>query len=195
MGFYYDKKVTVKSEESLYNTEVNGIKMVFKTDNGVFCKKYLDFGTKLLLENYSESPLQGPILDMCSGYGPVGVFLAKTTKEDIYMTEINERAYNLSQKNLELNNCKAHVYNGNLYEELPMIKFKNILVNPAIRAGKDIVFAIYEGAKERLMDGGALWVVIQKKQGAPSTIKKLEELFSSVSIVKRDAGYYIIEAK
>ena len=40
-----------------------------------------------------------------------------------------------------------------------------------------------------------LWIVIQKKQGAPSAIKKLEELFDEVEVVDKKKGYYIIKSK
>ena len=41
---------------------------------------------------------------------------------------------------------------------------------------------------------GEIWVVIQKKQGAPSAKKNLESVFKKVDIVKRDKGYYILRA-
>ena len=37
--------------------------------------------------------------------------------------------------------------------------------------GKDIVHEILEKAVEYLVPGGELWIVIQKKQGAPSALK------------------------
>ena len=45
-----------------------------------------------------------------------------------------------------------------------------------------------------LNENGEIWVVIQKKQGAPSAKKNLEKVFGNVEIVKRDKGYYILKA-
>ena len=59
-------------------------------------------------------------------------------------------------------------------------KFAAILTNPPIRAGKKVVHDIYEQSYHCLEPGGELWVVIQKKQGAPSTLEKLSELFAEV---------------
>ena len=42
--------------------------------------------------------------------------------------------------------------------------------------------------------GGELWVVIQKKQGAPSSKEHLIELFGNCEIVTRDKGYYILKS-
>ena len=55
--------------------------------------------------------------------------------------------------------------------------FAAILTNPPIRAGKETVFNFYEGAFSKLQVGGELWVVIQKKQGAPSTIRSFRRAF------------------
>lgn len=193
MSHYYDQKPTVKSEPATYTVWFKEQKFIFHTDSGVFSKSGLDFGTRLMLESYT--PRSGKVLDMCAGYGPVGVILNKLYKLDMYMSEINERAYNLCLKNLQTNKAEAQVFLGNLYESLPEMKFTDILVNPPIRAGKQIVFATYSGAFERLEIDGYLYVVIQKKQGAPSSIKYLEELFGNCEIINKESGYFILRCQ
>ena len=42
---------------------------------------------------------------------------------------------------------------------------------------KDIVHEILEKAVEYLVPGGELWIVIQKKQGAPSALKTRRSIF------------------
>ena len=74
-------------------------------------------------------------------------------------------------------------------------EFAAILTNPPIRAGKETIFRFYEDAYTKLRIGGELWVVIQKKQGAPSTFDKLEEIFGQVEVVDKKKGYCIIKAK
>ena len=54
--------------------------------------------------------------------------------------------------------------------------------NPPIRAGKRL-FIVFLGEPCPLKPGGELWLVIQKKQGAPSAFEKLEELFDEVEVV------------
>ncbi len=49
-------------------------------------------------------------------------------------------------------------------------------------------------AHTHLVEGGALYVVIQKKQGAPSAKKLLEEVFGRVDTIARDKGYLIFRA-
>ena len=46
----------------------------------------------------------------------------------------------------------------------------------------------------RLQTGGTLTIVIQKKQGAPSAQKKMQETFGNAEIIQKDKGYYIIQS-
>jgi 16S rRNA (guanine1207-N2)-methyltransferase len=74
------------------------------------------------------------------------------------------------------------------------MKFSSVVTNPPIRAGKEVINKIYDGAYLHLVSKGELWVVIQKKQGAPSTKDYLTNLFGNCEIVKRDKGYYILKS-
>ena len=74
------------------------------------------------------------------------------------------------------------------------LRFSSVVTNPPIRAGKQVVYAIYDGAFERLLPLGELWVVIQKKQGAPSSKDYLTTLFGNCEIMDRDKGYYILKS-
>ena len=80
-----------------------------------------------------------------------------------------------------------------MYEKIDE-KFDLIITNPPIRAGKKIVYGIILDSVNYLNDGGKLWCVIQKKQGAPSALKALSTVFSKVEIVESDKGYCIIKA-
>ena len=73
-------------------------------------------------------------------------------------------------------------------------KYDVIVTNPPIRAGKETVTKILVEAKEHLNLHGEIWVVIQKKQGAPSAKKNLESVFGNANVVKKDKGYYILKA-
>ena len=49
-------------------------------------------------------------------------------------------------------------------------------------------------AKEHLLPEGTLTVVLQKKQGAPSAKKLMEETFGNAQTIAKDKGYYIMES-
>lgn len=194
---YYSRTQNVSSDPNYWNYTLKGQTFRFKTDNGVFSKKEVDFGSKLLIETFSFSEVDGDVLDVGCGYGPIGLSIAKLdTSRNVHMIDVNERALGLAKENASVN----HVENVTIYESDRLLnvkgnKFASILTNPPIRAGKKVVHDIFEQSHEQLVFGGELWVVIQKKQGAPSAIEKLEQLFNEVEVVEKKKGYFIIRAK
>ncbi|HHY22356.1 MAG TPA: class I SAM-dependent methyltransferase [Bacilli bacterium] len=193
---YYSEKPTVQSEEKRWSYVLLGERFQFITDRGVFSKEEVDFGSKLLIENFSEANVEGPILDVGCGYGPIGLALAKRySKRTVWMTDINERAVGLAERNATLNHIDNVVIKQGFLLSHITESFANVVTNPPIRAGKKVVHQIFEEAYERLISGGELWVVIQKKQGAPSALEKMKSHFSEVEVVGKKKGYYIIKAK
>lgn len=194
---YYSEKPTVESEERDWSYELKGHKLRFFSDKGVFSKKEVDFGSKLLIETFEFPDRSGGVLDVGCGYGPIGLSLAKSQSDrEVHMVDVNERALLLSEKNAERNDIKnVKVYQSNCLNSVEKVDFAAIVTNPPIRAGKQVVHTIFEQAKEHLASEGELWVVIQKKQGAPSAIEKLNALFADVTVVVKKKGYFIIKAK
>ena len=43
-------------------------------------------------------------------------------------------------------------------------------------------------------NGGKIYVVIQKKQGAESCLKAMKEVYTSVDVIDKDKGYFIIKS-
>jgi 16S rRNA (guanine1207-N2)-methyltransferase len=192
---YYSKtQENVKSNPNIYTFNFHDYTFRFHTDSGVFSKEYIDYGTFAMLKAFIPNDIDGDILDMGAGYGPIGIVLSTLYKKHAVMCEIKERAYNLNLENIEDNKADCVVFNSNLYEAVEGMEFASILTNPPIRAGKQTVFAIYDGAYTLLKQNGELWVVIQKKQGAPSSKEHLEELFGNCEIITRDKGYYILKS-
>ena len=195
MSHYYSKtQDDIKSNPSYFNFNFKGLELKFKTDNGVFSKDYIDYGSFVMLNNFKPNDIDLPILDMGSGYGAIGVTVSRLYNKKVVMAEINERAYNLSLENIRYNKADCVAYNSDLYEKLDGMEFSSIITNPPIRAGKAVVYSIYDGAYTHLVSGGELWVVIQKQQGEESSKKYIEELFGNALVVKRDKGYYILKA-
>ncbi|MRH44825.1 methyltransferase [Aquibacillus halophilus] len=194
---YFSKQPQSKSNEKTWTFELRENKLSFTSDHGVFSKSEVDFGSRLLIQAFSAPEISGDILDLGCGYGPIGLSLAKAFPESkLVLTDINERAISLAKKNAENNDIvNVEFAISDRFEALQNRRFSAILTNPPIRAGKKIIFQMFEESYDALLSRGELWVVIQKKQGAPSTQKKLEEMFDSVEVVAKDKGYYILCAK
>ncbi|XVL95385.1 class I SAM-dependent methyltransferase [Bacillus subtilis] len=195
---YYSEKPSVKSNKQTWSFRLRNKDFTFTSDSGVFSKKEVDFGSRLLIDSFEEPEVEGGILDVGCGYGQIGLSLASDFKDrTIHMIDVNERAVELSNENAEQNGItNVKIYQSDLFSNVDSAQtFASILTNPPIRAGKKVVHAIFEKSAEHLKASGELWIVIQKKQGAPSAIEKLEELFDEVSVVQKKKGYYIIKAK
>jgi len=195
---YYSNKPQVESKPRQFKFTLRESVFVFETDAGVFSKSEVDFGSRVLIDIFEMPNPDGVVLDVGCGYGPIGLSIAKAYPErTVYMMDINERAVALSRKNAEVNG----IQNVRIFESDGLlvvakdVQVAAVLTNPPIRAGKETIFRFYDEAYERLVESGELWVVIQKKQGAPSTVSKLEEKFSGVEVVEKKKGYWIIRAK
>ncbi|CAH0347502.1 Ribosomal RNA large subunit methyltransferase G [Bacillus sp. CECT 9360] len=186
------------SSPKLWDFTLRGRTFRFKSDRGVFSKNEVDFGSRLLIEAFHlNEETEGNILDVGCGYGPIGLSIAASYPEvTVEMTDINSRAVELAKENAKTNGISnVVIYESDRFDRINSEQFAAILTNPPIRAGKKVVQEIFEHSFARLNSGGELWVIIQKKQGAPSAMEKLDQLFGNVETVQKKKGYYILKSK
>ena len=188
MAHYFENDKKLKSEEKNINVIIKNKKFTFLTDNGVFSKKGLDFGTRTLLENIPD--IKGDILDIGCGYGPIGIFLKKSFDVSVDMIDVNLRCLGLAKKNAELNKVDVNIFESNIYENV-VKSYDYIITNPPIRIGKEKLYEILIGAKKILKKEGQLWFVINKNQGAKSVYEDLKKEYN-VEIITKNKGFYII---
>lgn len=191
MAHYFENDDTLKSKERQILVKINNINFSFLTDYGVFSKNGLDFGTRTLLETLDTSKINGKVLDFGCGYGPIGIYIAKTTNSEVHMIDINRRVLGLARKNVSLNHVNVNIYESNIYEKVTE-QFDYIISNPPIRVGKEILYKILFEAKKHLKENGEFWIVVNKDQGAKSLVKDLEKEYS-VEIKNKKKGFYIIQ--
>lgn len=190
MGHYFTNE-NLPSNIRKIVSKVNNEDFIFFTDNGVFSKDGLDFGSRLLLENIPLEEVGAQILDMGCGYGTIGIVMNKLTGASVDMVDVNLRALHLAKKNILENNCvNCRAFESSCYANINS-KYDTIITNPPIRAGKKIVYDILMNAKRYLNDGGKLFLVIRKEQGAKSLIFDLEKIYN-VSILKKKKGFFVL---
>lgn len=192
---YYSQSPDVKHNRHVHEVTLRGFSFRLVTDAGVFSKSGVDYGSRVLIDAL-ELESNAKVLDVGCGYGPIGLTAAKLVPQgQVTMIDINERAVELSRENAKLNGISnVTVLQSDIYEAVKSMSFNAIITNPPIRAGKSVVHQIFEEGYQLLEQGGSMWVVIQKKQGAPSAEAKLEELFGEVEEVTKDKGYRIFRA-
>lgn len=169
---------------------IRGINFEFYTASGVFSNEKIDRGTLVLAENMIVNN-NSKVLDIGCGIGILGIVAAKSFDADIVMTDINKRAVMLAVKNAGLNNVKAEIYQGNLYEKIKDNNFDVILSNPPQTAGKEICFRLIEQSKNHLKKNGSLQIVARHNKGGRSLSKKMEEVFGNVHVIAKKSGYWV----
>jgi len=196
MEQYFEKKPTVKSDKKSFTWHFNNVEFTFYGDNGVFSKNKVDYGSISLIKSFlSNYKGEKEILDLGCGYGPIGIILAKFLNDaNIDMTDINSRAISLAKENIVINNItNAKVFQSDMFENIDK-KYESVLLNPPIRAGKSTIYKMYDESIKHLNLYGSFYVVIQKKQGARSTMAKLEQVYGNCECIKKDKGYMILKS-
>ncbi len=194
MSHYFENDQNLPSKLRKITATIFNQNFIFYTDNGVFAKSGLDYGSRLLLESLPFNELKAPILDVGCGYGTLGIVINKKANLEVDMIDINRRAIHLSRRNIKENNCSnIFAFESNCYDGVTK-KYKTIVTNPPIRAGKKIVYNILLNARDYLESDGTLYLVMRKDQGAKSTIIDLKKYYD-VSVINKNKGFYIIRAK
>ena len=154
---YYTASPASKHDERRLTVRALGVELSFTTDAGVFSRDGLDTGTRALLE--ALPPLSGRVLDLGCGWGALGGVLAKVYPQARFvLSDINARAVELARRNLRengLGNAEAVCGDGFAAVEG---KFDWILTNPPIRAGKQVIYALFAQAKDFLAPGGKMCI-------------------------------------
>ena len=193
MSQYFDN-VDLKSNIEKYKTRIFDKKFCFNTDNGVFSKSKLDFGTRCLLENLPLEEIKGEILEVGCGYGVIPIILTRIVDkiESFDAVDVNKRALHLAEMNKKENFApKVNFFLSDCYKNINK-KYDVIISNPPIRAGKNIVYEIVMNARNYLKEDGKLFIVINKDQGAKSLYKDLEKVYKC-ELINKKKGFWIIK--
>jgi 16S rRNA (guanine1207-N2)-methyltransferase len=188
-----DENLVSQVRELIY--KYASFSFTFFSDNGVFSKKSIDYGSKLLLESYlKDDATSKKVLDVGCGYGFLGTVISIVNGSYVDMVDVNKRAVHLTKRNIKKHgNFKGNVFLSNAYSEVTD-KYDVIVTNPPIRVGKEKLLEILTGAFDHLNDDGCLYFVIRKDQGALS-IKKILENDRIVETINKDKGYFIYKVK
>lgn len=200
-GHYFDPSPMVGHSPGEVYLSIGDERLPLHTDAGVFSKGKVDRGTRLLLEAMEKGrlalPAQGDVCDLGCGYGPIGIAVAKLQPQTrVYMVDINPRAVELAERNVRRHNLdNVQVRLGDGVGVFAPQRFDLIITNPPIRTGKVQVHALLSEAKEWLVPGGRLALVIRTQQGAKSLAAFLETLFPVVEEIEKGGGFRVYEAQ
>ena len=196
MSHYFINDKNLEENRREISFRFFGLSYTLLTDNGVFSKDGLDYGSCLLLENVCKSEIEGKILDLGCGYGPIGIVIKRCfSTADVTMVDINVRAIELTKLNVERYGMDNEVLVSDSFSELENRCFNHIILNPPIRAGKEVIYSMFEQASTHLYDDGCLWIVMRKNHGANSAIAKINDIFGNCEVIDKKKGFFVIKSK
>ena len=195
MSHYFDAEPTVASDRRQVPLVLPDVALELTTDRGVFARPGVDPGTKLLLLEAPPPPLQGDLLDLGCGYGPIAVTLARRAPAaTVWAIDSNSRALELTRLNAEA------AGSGNVHAVPPQavpddVHFAAIWSNPPVRIGKERLQALLARWLGRLVPGGRAWLVVHKHLGADSLTRWLiEQGYPTTRLCSR-MGYRLLEVQ
>jgi len=174
---------------------VAGHTLELTTGSGVFSRKGLDDGSRILLEN-TDFASSGRICDLGCGWGAVACFASVLAPEaKVWMCDINLRAVQLAKMNAEQNKFEAvTAWCGDGLGAMRSLVFDTILCNPPVRAGNVVIARLFDDAHRCLSTRGSLWIVLRTAQGAKSWQKRLTQQFGNCETIAIKGGYRILRS-
>ena len=193
MTHYFSDNTDLPHNYRRIDFNFNNLNFIFNSDSGVFSKTEVDYGTYVLLNVVKDQDINGKVLDLGCGYGVVSIVLSKLFDIKATGVDINPRAVNLSKENAKLNKVDVNYFVSDGYSNVED-KFDEILVNPPIRAGKQVIYKMFNDSYDHLNTNGNLWVVIRKQQGANSAVNEIMSKFNNCQVIEKKKGFWILKA-
>lgn len=164
---------------------------------GVFCRKHLDDGTRVLLTTLSEVELPTPrrVVDLGAGIGPLSLWAARRwPKGHVLAIESNAIAVELLRENAHRLGC-AQV-EALLHDGLPATHpwqgtVDLALVNPPTHAPPEAFAALVRPLPQWLRDGGEAWFVVNRSGRLLQVLKDMR-----AGVEPREAGgFWVVRAR
>jgi len=194
VSHYYSENQDVPHSRKEVSFRFLDTLITLTTDSGVFSKDHLDPGSELLLRNIVKQFNQQSFCDAGCGYGAIGITVKKLFPESsVTMFDINLRAVDTAVENCKLNKVQCEVIHSDGFDKIND-SFDMIAINPPIRAGKSVVYRLFEEIEKHTSKDGILLVVIRKQHGAQSAQSKLTEIFGNCEMIDRSMGYWILKS-
>jgi len=195
-GQYFEERPTARSRPNsvrLALPDVGPFELV--TDRGVFAADRVDPGTMVLLRAIPPLPVDGHLLDLGCGYGPIALTLAaRSPRATVWAVDVNERALQLTTQNARAAGLANVVVVPP--EGVPAdVRFTAMYSNPPIRIGKPALHALLERWLARLEPGASAWLVVQRHLGSDSLAAWLREEGREVTRRRSSRGYRVLEVK
>jgi 16S rRNA (guanine1207-N2)-methyltransferase len=196
---YFTAAPASPAQQRTITVPLAGQTLEVRSAAGIFSPAGVDQGTSVLLRLAPAPPLEGNLLDLGCGWGPIALTLAlRSPGATVYAVDVNERALDLlrtTAATLGLERIHANQPDG-IPED---VLFDAIWSNPPIRVGKAALHDLMLTWLPRLAPGGVAHLVVQKNLGSDSLQRWLSEQLDpqefAVSRFTSDRGFRILEVR
>jgi 16S rRNA (guanine1207-N2)-methyltransferase len=192
-GHYFDPAPEVESKRRTLHLHVGDLAIELQADRGVFGSRAIDLGTLTLLKEAPVPPLEGDLLDLGSGYGPIAIALARRAPDaKVWAVDVNERALELTRANA-IAAKTPNVVAGVPDDVPPDVRFAAIYSNPPVRVGKAPLHELLMRWLPKLAPGASAYLVVQRNLGADSLATWLSSQGWQAQRLKSKKGYRILQ--
>ena len=203
MSMYFDREPEVDFVPYEIHFDYGGKAFRLRSASGVFSKRELDTGSRVLLDACCRllgPPGHGPagaLLDLGCGIGTLGIVLKRLYPDlELSLADCNRRALDLARENCRDQGLGyVRLHESDAWKGLEGQRYRYVVTNPPIRAGKAVVQDFFRGARAQLEPGGYLLAVVSKHQGAASARRYLTELFGEVEVLGREKGFHVFACR
>jgi 16S rRNA (guanine1207-N2)-methyltransferase len=142
---------------------VRGVELRFRTRPGVFARKGLDDGSRLLVDRL-ELDGAALIADLGSGTGVIGMLCARLVPTaQVHLLDDHLRSVELARENVALNELgNVEVYLSDLFSAVPDARYSHVVSNPPAQLGNEFLEELVVESLRHLAPGGRLWLVVMK---------------------------------
>lgn len=183
------------SAENLITERVRGVEFLFRTRPGVFSKKGLDSGSRLLIDHLEVAD-GALVADLGCGTGVIGMACCKLRPHArVHLLDDHLRAVQLAKQNVELNRLtNAEVYLSDLFSAAGATLYDQVCTNLPAQLGNEFLDeAVFESSRH-LQRGGSLWIVIVKNL-RPVIERLLVKHFGNATTVARGVQHVVLMAE
>ncbi|MFH1502865.1 MAG: methyltransferase [Candidatus Eisenbacteria bacterium] len=195
------ESVDLDRYEHVVEAELRGRKYRFQSRAGIFSRKDIDDGTRLLIETMDLRPRHS-IIDVGCGYGPIGIVAAHLASVGrVVMVDCNARAVEYASDNIQshhLNHARKNgkprveAVLGDRFDAVPGERFDRVVSNPPFHAGNDVLFPLVDDAYAHLRVHGRLYLVLMRYAGVQ---RHMHKIFGNVSVAADDGRYVVLSSE
>lgn len=191
---YYTEQPTSEIRERVFTSKIKDTQLTLTSVSGVFAfENKVDRASELLIKAYK--PSGKTVLDLGCGYGAIGLFIKSLFCEQaVCLSDINERAINYAMLNASKNHLDVKVKKSDLFSSFDGILFDDIVTNPPLAAGKQLLTSLIEQAFYHLNPNGSLWLVAYHNKGGSTLKKIMEDRFSNVRDMEKSGGVRVYKS-